>query len=383
VSVRFAVVISDEFLRRLMPSLATLAQQGTELRIIDVHRSFAQIRALLEQSRPAGVITEWIPGTTEKILELGFPTVIADTDYIYQGAVSIDVDDIAVGATAAEYFLGAGYQNYAFVGVDRPYSRQRLDGFRDRLRRDNQSCTCYHEKEPRNRHYMEIWQEPSASLREWLQRLPKPIGIFAAHDPLGRLICEAGREAGISIPEEIAVLGANNDELVCALSHPPLSSIEIPWNRIGSAVSEWIHALGKKSRKLAMPILFPPGGVKQRQSTTLLAVEDDQLRRALQYLREKFPESISIEIMCQDLRISRRSIERRFVELLKATPWDVLSRMRVDRAKTLLVATDQPISIISEKCGFADPERFAVVFRRYAKMSPSQFRKASQISKHP
>jgi LacI family transcriptional regulator len=298
-------VISDEFLPRLMPSLATLAQQGTEIRVIDVHRSFAQIRALLDQSRPVGLITEWLPGTTEKLLE----------------------------------------------------------------------------REPRNRHYMEIWQEPSAALCDWLQRLPKPVGIFAAHDPLGRLVCEAGREVGIPIPEEMAVLGANNDELVCALSHPPLSSVVIPWDRIGSAVGEWIDALGKKQRRAMKPLLFLPGGVSQRQSTTLLAVEDDQLRRALQYLREKFEEGISIGMMCRDLRLSRRSVERRFKEHLRVTPLDMLNRMRVDRAKTMLVATNRSISMIGEKCGFANQERFAVVFRRHVKLSPSQFRKISRGAK--
>ena len=363
-----------------MPSLSTLAPQGTQLRIIDVHRPFAQIRALLNQSLPAGLITEWLPGTTEKLLDLGYPTVIADTDYRYKGAASIDVDDVAVGEVAAEYFLGAGYRNFAFVGLDRPYSRQRLEGFRERLLRENLNCDCHHVREPRNRHYMEIWREPSATLCEWLQGLLKPVGVFAAHDPLGRLVCEAGREMAIPIPEEMAVLGANNDELVCGLSHPPLSSVVIPWDRIGSAVGEWIDALGKKQRRATSPVLVLPGGVNQRQSTTLLAVEDDQLRRALQYLREKFEEGLSIGMMCRDLRLSRRSVEKRFNEHLRITPLDMLNRMRVDRAKTMLVATNRSISIIAEKCGFASQERFAVVFRRHVKMSPSQFRKISRRS---
>ncbi len=377
-SKRFAVVISDEFLRRLMPSLAPLGQQGLELSIIDVHRSFSQIRTLLNQNRPAGIITEWLPGTTEKLINLGYPTVIADTDSVYPGALSVDINDVAVGTTAAEYFLGAGYRNFAFVGLDCPYSKQRLDGFRRRLQRENLNCDFHEETEPINRHYIEIWKESSAALRRWLKSLPKPVAVFAAHDPLGRLVCEAGREAGILIPEELAVLGANNDEMVCALSHPPLSSVIIPWDRIGTAVSEWIRSLDKTPQRSPTPILFPPGGVNQRQSTTLLAVENEPLRRALQYLRDKFSEPISIGMMCRELHLSRRSVERCFEKHLQATPLEMLHRMRIERAKTMLVDTNQPVTLIAEKCGFSNGERLAVVFRNHTKMSPSKFRKSSQ-----
>ena len=375
---RIAVVISDEFLRRLMPTLATLAQQGTELRIIDVHRPFARIRSLLDHGRPDGIITEWLPGTTAKLLKLGHPTVIADTDFVYPGALSIDIDDHAVGTGAADYFLDAGYRHFAFVGVDRPYSHQRLAGFRERLSQADADCAVHQESEPANRHYIEIWQEPPAALCKWLRELPKPAAVFAAHDPLGRLVCEAAREAGVSIPDEIAVLGANNDELVCALSHPPLSSIVLPWDRIGNAIGDWIHTLGRRSRRPSKPILFHPGGVVQRQSTTLLAVDHIPLRRALQYLRIHLAEPFSIGGMCRDLHLSRRSVERSFSEHLHTTPLELLHRMRVDQAKTLLVSTNQPITLIAEHCGFSSGERFATVFRQWMKTSPSKYRKSAR-----
>jgi len=375
---RAAVVISDAFLRRLAPALASLARQGSELRIIDIHRPFPQIRSLLAANRPEALLTEWLPEVTSRLLRLEYPTVIADTDDVFPGAVSIDVDDHAIGVSAAEYFLQAGYRHFAYVGLDRPYSAQRLAGYRARLAEAGCHCEAWQEREPRHRHYMEIWQEPPRALRDWLKRLSKPAAAFTAHDPLGRLVCEAARDSGVSVPEDLAVLGANNDELVCPLSHPPLSSIVIPWDRIGAAAGERMQMLRQGLPTPPQPILIAPGGVAPRQSTTLSAVDDIAVRRMLQYLRENFAQPVTIAIACRDLRLSRRAVERRFAEHLRASPWQVLCRFRVNKARSLLASTALPISRVAEACGFGDAERFAVVFRRLAGTSPSGFRKASE-----
>jgi len=369
-----AVVISEAFLRRLASSLASMARRGTEFRIIDSHHPISRIRHLVQACKPSVVITEWLPETTRDVLALGFPTIIADTDEVFPGALSLDVDDAAIGTAAAEYYLSAGYRSFGFVGVDTPYSAQRLDGFTERLAREKMAAAVHVEKEVRSRHYLEIWQNPSPALRRWLKALPKPLGVFAAHDPVGRLVCEAGRELGLSIPEDLAVIGANNDEMVCPLSNPPLSSIAIPWARIGAEAGNWVDALCRGECPPRQPILFAPGGIIQRQSTTLLAVDDSDVRRVLQVMRERFDEPITVEIVCNELRLTRRTIERRFAQYLHATPWEILTRFRLDRAKTLLTTTELPIARVAEACGFGDAERFATTFRMRLGTSPSKFR---------
>lgn len=373
-SVTVAVVISEEFLRRLAGSLASMARRGTEFRIIDTHHPFSRIRQLIKASKPAVVLTEWVPGNTPKLVKMGYPVIIACTDYVFPNTVSLDVDDLAIGRTAAEYFLGAGYRSFGFVGVGTPYSSQRMEGFLARLRTEGLAAAIHHEKELRTRHYLEIWREPSASLRNWLKSLPKPAAIFAAHDPVGRLVCEAGRELKLSIPEDIAVIGVNNDEMVCPLSNPPLSSIAIPWARLGAETGHWVQELAEGKTPPAGPVLFEPGGVVQRQSTTLLAVDDPDLRRVLQLMRERFEEPVTIEILCGELRLNRRTVERKFTQYLRASPWEILTRLRLDRAKTLLTTTDLPISRVAEHCGFNDAERFATAFRTRLGKSPSAFR---------
>lgn len=372
-----AVVISEAFLRRLASSLASMARRGTAFRIIDIHHPLSRVRQLVQASKPSVVLTEWRPGMTRQLLKLGYPTILADADEVFPGAVSLDVDDDAIGVTVAEYFLGAGYRSFGFVGVNTPYSAQRLTGFTRRLARDSQTATVHVEKEITSRHYLEIWQDSSPALRHWLQKLPRPAAVFAAHDPLGRHVCEAGRELDLSIPEDLAVIGANNDEMVCPLSNPPLSSVAIPWSRIGTEAGNWVEALARGVRPPRHPILFSPGGVVVRQSTTLLAVDDPDVRRVLQVMREKFEGPLTVEMICDQLRLNRRTIERRFAQYLDATPWEILTRFRLDRAKTLLTTSDLSIARIAEACGFNDAERFATTFRIQIGKSPSKYRAAA------
>lgn len=369
-----AIVMTEVFLRRLTPALIPYVRRHNDFRILSIHRPISELRALLKNLQPCGLITEWLPEITEKLLELGLPTVIADSDFTYPGVTSIDVDDWQVGAEAARAFSHAGYVNFAALGNDTPYSQQRIEGFCRELGSRAQVAT--HQEISFNKtRYSEDFAQPRAELQAWLAALPKPVGIFAVHDPLGRFLCGTCRKMGIRVPEEVAVIGANNDELVCGLSYPMLSSVAIPWHTIGEAVGESLRALLAGEKPPAEAIRIPPAGVVLRHSANHLAVEDTQLRRAMIYLSERAQDPITIEILCADLRLARRGLERKFREFYHCTPWEMLCQLRVTRAKHLLSETNHPISMISELCGFNDPERMAVVFKRVTGMPPSVFRK--------
>lgn len=347
------------------------AQQ--DFRIVDIHRPIKEIVERLKGLKPRGLITEWLPEVTECLLAPGLPTVIVDTDESIPGVVSIDVDDWAVGAAAAEALQQAGFPTLACLGNETPYSKQRIDGF---LRQVGGAVPVYTETVIKDIGYSEHFLESDALLNEWLGELPKPAGIFAVHDPLGRFLCSSCRELGLAVPEQIAVIGANNDEMVCGLSYPMLSSVAIPWDRIGSLTGEAMQGLLAGEAAPKRPILVSPGSVVLRHSANYLAVEDVQLRRAMAYLSEHLQAPISIGRMCHDLRLARRSLERKFRETYRCTPWEMLCRIRIARAKQLLQQTNHPIGRISELCGFNDAERMAVVFRRLTGDTPSKFRKA-------
>ena len=373
VSGHVAIVMSEVFLRRLTPALMPFVRSQQDFRIVSIDRPAHELAELLEAIQPKGLITEWLPEVTERLLKLDIPTVIVDTDESYPGVTSIDVDDWAVGATAAEALRQSGLPSFACLGNGTPYSEQRIEGF---LRQLDRPVPVHTETAFQNTGYSEHFLEPDEGLNEWLLGLPKPVGIFAVHDPLGRFLCGTCRELSMTIPEQVAVISANNDELVCGLSFPMLSSVAIPWDRIGALAGEAMQRLLAGEQPPARPVLAPPGGAVLRHSANRLAVEDRLLRRAMAYFDEHLPEPITIGRMCGDLRVARRSLERKFRETYRATPWDMLCRLRVGRAKQLLLETNHPIRRISELCGFNDAERMTVVFKRVTGATPSSFRRA-------
>ncbi len=374
---QIAIVMTEVFLRRLTPALMPFVRHQQDFRIVSIHRPVDELLELLRALKPSGLITEWLPNITDAMLQLNLPTVIADTDFSYPGVVSIDVDDRAVGAAAVEAFQQAGFQSFACLGNGTPYSGQRIDGF---LQAANSPVSVHIDTVFEDARYSEHFVKPDAALRSWLESLPKPVGIFAVHDPLGRFLCSSCQQLGIAVPEQVAVIGANNDELVCGLSYPMLSSVAIPWDAIGALVGELMQRLLAGGKAPAVPVLVPPGGVVMRHSANYLAVDDPQLRRAMSYLSERLQDGISVGQMCNELRLARRSLERKFKEFYHCTPWEMLCRLRVARAKKLLAQTNHPIGRISELCGFNDAERMAVVFKRVTGESPSSFRRSGRRS---
>jgi len=371
---QIAIVMTEVFLRRLTPSLIPFVRREHDFRILSIRRPIDELKSILNELEPDAIITEWMPDISEALLEFNIPTVLAATDFQYAGATSIDVDDWQVGVLAAQAFAQAGYQSFACLGNATSYSDQRIEGFKRELGK-NTKISIHQEKTFREARYSEDFAQPSQALGTWLKSLPKPVGIFAVHDPLGRFLCGVCREMGFRIPEEIAIIGANNDELVCGLSYPMLSSVSIPWDTIGQKIGSAIRSLLNGEPAPTSPILVSAGGVVLRHSANHLALEDPMLRRAMIYFSEKIQEPITIEILCNDLNISRRGLEQRFRDYFQCTPWEMLCKLRVNRAKKLLTQSNHPISIISELSGFNDPERMTVVFKRIEKITPSAYRK--------
>ncbi len=379
-SERVAIVMSEVFLRRLTPSLMPYVRRRQDFQILSIHRPIEMLCERLREMKPSGLITEWLPEVTDQLLDLGIPTVVADTDLKYSGAVSLDVDDWAVGREAADAFGQAGYESFACLGNGTPYSEQRIEGFQTALGR---KVPIFNEAGFSDARYSEQFIEPGKALLEWLSALPKPVGVFAVHDPLGRFLCGACQNLELAVPEQVAVIGANNDELVCGLSYPMLSSVSIPWEQLGVLVGEWMQRLRNGEAPPSNPLLIAPGSVVLRHSASHLVVDDPALRRAMSYLSEHLSEPVNVGSLCADLRLARRTVERKFREYYRCTPWEMLCRMRVNRAKDLLSRSNQPVARIAELCGFNDAERLAVVFRRITGRSPTQWRKASAARTNP
>jgi LacI family transcriptional regulator len=379
---RIAVVLSAINVRRILPGLRSFVAAGRDYWLVDIYRQPADLRQLLEDWQPAALLTEWIPELTPEFLIADLPTLVITDRQKSAKYWSLDVENHEVGRMAADYFLRGRWSNIAFFGNETPYSKEREAGFKAALTGKSITYQRFIQKSGMQRQYIEHWHESDIDLGEWLQRLEKPVAVFAAHDPLGRTLAEACRDRDISIPEAVSILGVNNDELVCEMTNPPLSSIAIPWDQLGYRAGACLESVLKSASKNIQPQKLDdllPGEILERGSTKLTALVDPQLRRALSWMRENACTGKSIGDMVNELRIARRSLENAFKKQLLRSPREEMMRLRIERAKSLLRRTDWNLAIISEHCGFSSAELFSVNFKKQTGDSPGSFRRKARI----
>ncbi len=378
---RIAVVLSAINVRRILPGLRSFVASGRDYWLVDIYRHPEDLCKLLKEWQPAALLTEWIAEITPGFLIPGLPTLMITDRHNTDDWWRLDVENETVGRMAADYFLRGRWSNIAFFGNETPYSEEREAGFKEALTGRAISYQRFIQKGGMQRQYIEHWHESDEQLGIWLQQLEKPVAIFAAHDPLGRTLAEACRDRGISIPEAVSILGVNNDELVCEMTNPPLSSIAIPWDQLGYRAGACLEMVLSSGQKIVRPEKLndiAPGEIVERGSTKLTALDDPQLRRALAWMRENACTGKSIGHMVEELRISRRGLETAFRKQLLRSPREEMIRLRMERAKTLLRRTDWNLAIIGERCGFSSAELFGVNFKKHSGDSPGRFRRKAR-----
>lgn len=373
-SLRIAVVQSAVNVRRLTPGFAPFAGMGYDFWIIDLYRQPDLLLASLREWKPSAIVTEYLPGLTEALVELGCPVILVPSDQPVAGVSQIDIDDVAIGRLAAEHLIARGYRNFAFVGRgDAHYAKQRLAGFQSVAG----EVTAYWEEFRDWRQYDEYWREPDEDMVGWLAAQATPLGIFTAHDPTGRHVLEAAAQAGMEVPFAVGVISANDDETVCEMARPALSSIRLPWRRLAAEAVQMIERI-LAGKEACSPVLVQPLEIVARGSSSYEAVSDPVVRRAMQVLVERVYTLVSVEEWAAEAGVSRRVLERRFQSALGRSPHAMIRHERVERAKNLLSTTDLPVSIIAERCGFQSNERLTVNFRSSVGLPPASYRRGSR-----
>ncbi|MCU0751386.1 MAG: substrate-binding domain-containing protein [Akkermansiaceae bacterium] len=371
---RIAVVQSSVNVRRLTPGFAPFAGMGYDFWIIDLFRQRDLLLASLREWRPSAIVTEYLEGLTEALLELGCPVVLVPSDQPVKGAHHVDIDDLAIGRLAAEHLVARGYTKFAFVGRgDAHYAKQRLKGFQSVVG----EVPVYWEEFRDWRQYDEYWRDPDEDMVGWLAQQATPLGIFSAHDPTGRHVLEAAAQAGLEVPFAVGVISANDDETVCEMARPALSSIKLPWRRLAADVVQLLEAVWAGSPP-AGPLLEQPLEIVARGSSSYEAVGDPVVRRAMQMLVEGIANIASVEEWAARVGVSRRVLERRFQTSLGRSPHAMMLHERIERAKKLLTSSDLPVSLIAERCGFQSNERLTVNFRELVGVPPVMFRRGGK-----
>lgn len=287
------------------------------------------------------------------------------------GVVRVSTDNPAIGAMAADHFLARGFRNFAFCGYSYiDWALERRDGFAAAVARAGGELAVYPD-EAAPLHVRTVDHE----LREWIEALPKPVAVFACHDRAAMLVGKACELAGVRVPDDVAIVGVDNNLVECFFTNPPLSSVMGSARRIGYEAAILLDAMMRGGKSPPQSLLIPPAGVDVRASTDVLAIEDPDLAAAVEFITEHAGEKLTVEDVADAVGVSRRQLERMFLAGLKRSPKSEIVRAHVERAKALLVSTDQSALLVALGSGFPSASKFATVFKRVTGLSPVAFRK--------
>lgn len=309
----------------------------------------------------------------EEVLALGLPVVVVGHRHReFAGVPNVVTGSHAIGRMAAEHLRSCGVTNFAFCGyADSCWSEIRYEAFKHVVSLARFDCVGFNVPAGITG---APWQNQREAIADWLRQLPRPLGLMACNDDLGHEVIAAAKLAGLSVPDDVAVIGVDNDELVCGLTDPPLSSVAVNFEHAGFEAAHVLAGLMKKSGA-ASRIIVNPTHVVPRRSTSLLAVEDVGLARALRFIRDRVQESPSVEAVARASGISRRALEKRFRDSLGRSVLDEIRRVRTDQIARLLVETEMPVAQIADRLGFADAQHIARYFRSAKAVSPLAYRK--------
>jgi len=295
----------------------------------------------------------------------------------------VALDDVAAGAQAAEHLINCRFENFAYYGILPKFltSLKRLNGFRGAVEQRGFTCIECPVRQPTEQQLISHSHHPQ--LIKWLREIPRPIGIMTFDDSCANDLAGTCVEAGIAVPEQVAIVGTNNDELLCETAWPPLSSVVGDFARVGYAAAQLLdrmicnETLGSQDRLL----LLPPLGVMQRQSTDVLAVKDSNMADALRFIREHACDPCSVKHVLHAVPVGRRWLERQFLSQLGRTPHDEITRVRIETAKRLLTHSDMTVAQITRRCGYVGDNNFHAAFRQLTGTTPAAFRREAKGNK--
>ncbi|MBE0545585.1 MAG: XylR family transcriptional regulator [Verrucomicrobia bacterium] len=351
------------------------------------HRSW--IIYLAEKSRgqsPPPWLQEWQGDgiiariETERIAEAvrrtKLPTVDVSAARLVPGIPWVETNDDAIARFAVEHFLERGFRHFGYYHDERfNWSKWRRDAFIQHLSAAGHACSVFSSRTRPGSN----WQQEQATLSAWIATLPKPAGVLACYDNPAVEVLEACCRIGVAVPDQVAVLGVNNDDLLCDLADPPLSSIIPNARRSGYEAAVLLDRMMSGETVPPEPHLFEPLGVATRQSTDVLAVTDPHVSKSVRLIRENACTGTRLEDILKQVPLSRRALESRFRKMLGRTPHEQLLRVKIDRIKAMLMETDLPLARIAERNGFHHVEYMTVMFQKNVGLTPSAYREQNRM----
>jgi len=322
------------------------------------------------------------PHVIERVRRLRVPTVALYDSSDLSEFPTVTSDECAVAQMALNHFIERGFKNIAYCGVHGArFSNQRELAFVSIVNQHGLQCKVYRACHLENKSLLIASIQGAAvcdetELGAWIQTLPKPVGILASNDIRGRQVLNACRRNGNLVPDEVAVLGVDNDEEQCELANPSLSSIIHATEKIGFEGASMLSRMLNGEAIEESVMKYPPIGVQSRRSTDGLAIEDRQVARALLFMRSQIGHGINVADVLNHVHMSRSTLERKFSTLLGRTPKEEIQRQQINHVCYLLGDRKLTMEAIAEMSGINNPEYLYRFFKKRTGMTPGRYRKS-------
>lgn len=308
----------------------------------------------------------------------GVPSIVTEMQRPFPGNVigSITSGDASIGRTAARHLASLGFENFAFIGEasGRYWSLKRGHSFRQQLREFGKRCHFYLKAPDSVR---DNDAQEHRFLQDWIRRLPKPVGIFAACDLRARQILDICLDAGVQVPHDAGILGVDNDTIICETASIPLSSITLSTHEAGFRAAMLLDdaMAGRHISKSRQEIVYADTEVIQRASTDRRIVNDPLASHCLELITSNPDGHFAIGDLVKRLCVSRRTLENHVKAATGHTIANIIADFRLERAKTLLKETSLSLERIAESCGFCDASHLSNTIRRRCGKPASSFRR--------
>ena len=374
--VALLIETSREYARGLLRGVARYHQEHGPWSIyFEPHGLHAEPPSWLKDWRGDGILARVDnQAMADAVLATGIPAIDL------RGALSdvqlpfIGVDNRPVAQLAFDHLRTCGITNFGFCGTPRgenPNQDFRCDYFAKLVADAGFECqTCFGADEPDP-----SWEIDQSAIADWLKELPKPVGVMTCHDDRGQQVLDACRRAGLDSPDEVAVISVDNDQSLCNLCTPPLTSIDVNPGRVGYEAAAMLARAMEGEELPTEPFLMgPPRGIAVRQSTETNCIDDEDVAAALKIIREEASKGLRVNSVVARCKNSPSTLERRFKKIVGRTLKAEIDRLRLSKAKLWLAESTMPISKVSELSGFNEPKYFCEVFRKNEGMTATAYR---------
>ena len=377
IKILLVIDYSSEFSRRLMRGLIKYSKENGPFifyRLPSYYKTLYGKDGIVEwakERKADAIIALWDHEKTNRLKQLNIPVLLQNYKERSNFYSNITGDYFGTGEMAAKFFIQRKFKNFAFYGNKGVvWSRERAHGFKSEVERNGGDYFYFESENLRGGE----WTESHVLLDKWLLSLPKPVAIFACDDNFALQVSEICKMNHIKIPQDVSLLGVDNDDLICNLSDPPISSIGLDVEKGGFEAGRLIHQLIKKEKTDPFNIIINPTRIELRQSTELYNIEDDYIEKIVKHIVKRFNKEISIDDLSEIVPLSRRNLEIRFKNEMGTSIYQFILELRIDHFSNLLLSTDRSLFDLALESGFNDCKNISRICKKFKGATPVEFR---------